>query len=74
MGQDRQMVRLNRRCFLQALAASVVAAGAPLPIGFPEKAQRWVYNVDVNYEAVVIDPEGIVELTETEERERTEPC
>lgn len=27
---------LNRRRFLQALAGSVVAAGAPLPIGFPE--------------------------------------
>lgn len=27
---------LERRRFLQALAASVVAAGVPLPIGFPE--------------------------------------
>lgn len=26
-----------RRQFLQALAASVVAAGAPLPVGFPEQ-------------------------------------
>lgn len=28
---------LTRRRFLQALAASVVAVGAPLPIGFPEE-------------------------------------
>ncbi len=41
---------LNRRHFLAALAASVVAAGAALPIGFPKEvvtpnmitAQKWV--------------------------------
>ena len=31
---------LNRRHFLAALAASVVAAGAPLPIGFPKEAVK----------------------------------
>ncbi len=31
---------LNRRHFLAALAASVVAAGAALPIGFPKEAVK----------------------------------
>ncbi len=29
---------LTRREFISALAASVVAVGAPLPIGFPERS------------------------------------
>ena len=29
------MTRLDRRNFLAALAASVVAAGSPLPVGYP---------------------------------------
>ena len=41
---------LTRRHFLAALAASVVAAGAALPIGFPKKvvqpnmiaAEKWI--------------------------------
>ncbi len=49
---------LNRRHFLAALAASVVTAGAALPIGFPKEvvqpnmiaAQKWVQmQVEVRF-------------------------
>lgn len=32
---------MQRRLFLQALAASVVAAGGALPVGFPENLKPW---------------------------------
>ena len=38
---------LTRRWFFQALAASVVAAGMPLPVGFPREAAA--YPVDGYY-------------------------
>ena len=33
---------LTRRHFLAALAASVVAAGAALPVGFPKEIAPWI--------------------------------
>ncbi len=40
------MTILDRRSFLAALAGSVVAAGAALPMGFPREPTRWVYYAD----------------------------
>ncbi len=40
------MTTLDRRRFLTALAGSVVAAGAVLPMGFPKEPTRWVYYAD----------------------------
>lgn len=42
---------LTRRAFFQSLAVSVVAAGMPLPVGFPEEIEpddMWdiIYNVE----------------------------
>lgn len=41
---------LTRRRFLSALAASVVAAGMPLPIGFPRKTVSFD-TTDADWEA-----------------------
>lgn len=37
---------LTRRAFFQSLAASVVAAGMPLPVGFPEEIDPRGYEPD----------------------------
>ena len=37
-------MELTRRRFFQALAASVVAAGVPLPIGVPREPKLYVWH------------------------------
>ena len=66
---------LTRRRFFMALAASAAAAGCKLPIGLPRdelvefteadyvaEMHRWIVKLEVNWEAVVIDPDGVVEI------------
>lgn len=43
---------LARRRFLSALAASVVAAGMPLPIGFPQEVKRTVTGGKITFAAM----------------------
>ena len=45
---------LTRRHFLAALAASVVAAGCPLPTGMPTEAANRVINL-VGFKMVFVD-------------------
>lgn len=45
---------LTRREFFSALAASVVAAGCPLPVGFPSKVTPLPPGT---YETVILDME-----------------
>ena len=50
---DQDESPLERRAFLKALVASVVAAGAPLPVGFDQisddviKIERFSVNTDL---------------------------
>lgn len=44
---------MQRRLFLQALAASVVAVGAPLPVGFPDGANSVTGTVSFGQDALV---------------------
>lgn len=43
-------MELTRRRFFQALAASALAAGVPLPIGFPIDPQQGVAVIYNNYQ------------------------
>ena len=70
-------MNLSRRQFFRALAASVVAAGVPLPLGFPAKAKPldqtswlWVTNGGHRYErSKPQDDQNWVRMTPEEYRQ-----
>ncbi len=74
------MTYLTRRRFFLALAASAVAAGVPLAIGFPRKLRepdkfwhsltgRWVIWVDDNRVPGDIKPGELIKITWNENKQ-----
>ncbi len=55
IGEQKTDNYLTRREFFSALITSVIVAGCPLPIGFPESSQEPL--PPGTYEAIIVDIE-----------------